>query len=237
MNKETFQILIENLNKRITDCEENLPTSTAQLEALTLKDARNLKNFVHTELETMDRIVMIDLYHVIGMGNLSPQQMMQFTYAMQGYMKFRPTLKSIEGNGLNDLENLPKIPIGAKFRLLKLAPICLQTGEGEVEDDVEEFLGDLHEDILVDTSELPYTVDLKRSICIKKGHLEDFCSDLDVGGTVEGLDKKIRGRLVYLGINWKGYDADGNAHGIVSTVNVYNRLIKILREKYKVSSV
>lgn len=234
MNKKDFTILMDSLQERIDDCQWVMPQNKTQLENLTLREAANLKNFVHTELETMDRIAMVDLYHVIGMGNLSPQQMMKFTYAMREYLAYRPFLKAFEANGFTDLNNLPDFPTGAKFHLLKLGPLTLHLGEETAEEEVEDFFGELHEDILTDSAEAPYTLDCRKGICVKSGHIEDFCMDLGLGGAPGVLERKIKNRSVYLGIDWNGYDAEGNACGTVSTTNVYKRLQKILKEKYKV---
>lgn len=233
MKKETFDILMDNLYNRIASCAVMLPDDDFAIELLSLQRARNLKHFVHKELEIMDRIVMVDLYHVIGMGNLSPQQMMKFIYTMQNYLSYRPILKTIEANGFADLENLPKIPAGTKFTLLKLAPITLHTGSKDAAEETEDFFGDLTEEILTDTAEPPYSLDTKKFLVIRKDHLEDFWGDMGCTGNLDTLDKKIKGHNSYMGVHWSGY-VDGAATGTVTTANVYLKLRKVLKEKYKV---
>lgn len=243
MNKEQFEVLMEHLNKRIDACEKTIPADDKVFESLTISAVRDLKNFVHAELEAMTRIVMVDLYHVIGMGQLSPQQMMKFTFAMQKYLAYRPILKTLEGNGFTDLDNLPKYPEGTKYTLIRLAPITLHAGNKEKATEVDaDTIGTatIGADLasLAEIDEPPYTVSSSKLISVKKDHLEDLWNDLGTGGTLETLENRIRTCGTYLGITWHGFvtQPDGDvALGKITTTNVFIKLRTIQKEKYHVA--
>ena len=73
---------------------------------------------------------MVDLYHIIGMGDLSVPQMMKFIFLMKAYLAYRPNIKSIS-KGFDSMTNLPKIPVKTKFKLLALCDLTLTVGEDE----------------------------------------------------------------------------------------------------------
>ncbi len=75
MEKEKFEKIIRDLEVRVVICERRLEllTSKEDLLALPLKDFIELKNFCQEEQSKMDK-VNTDLYHLIGMGNLTPIQ-------------------------------------------------------------------------------------------------------------------------------------------------------------------
>lgn len=231
MNKGTFNLIIKALDQRITDCSNMLPSSTSELEDFTLKRVQTLKRFVHTELEIMDRIIMIDLYHIIGMGELSPQQMMKFTYKVKEYLSYRSTLKAIEGNEFSDLDDLPKIPVGARFKLLEF-PVTLQIGrEDVIEEETVSSIEESTEKTLDYFSEAPFSLDTKKSIFVKIDRLEDFRKDLGGAGSLATLASKVRNHGTYLGISWLG-TVDDKAIGKVISPKDYLRLKRILKEKY-----
>ena len=63
------------------------------LSKITLAQAADLKNFCIAEETIMTNIVMVDLYHVIGMGNLTPTDD-EVYLSIQEYLEYRPTLLS-----------------------------------------------------------------------------------------------------------------------------------------------
>ena len=151
MKKEQFDIIMNSLETRIALCKTHLDDihTTKDLSAITLARATNLKSFCIAEETVMTNIAMVDLYHVIGMGNLSPTQMMKFIYTIQEYLEYRPTIKSIVKH-LDSIMKLPKIPVKTQYKLQGLGGLILVKGEGFAVD--ESF-----EDTLIST--LPFSLD------------------------------------------------------------------------------
>ena len=113
-----------------------------------MSEATILANFCKEECVLMTKICMVDLYHIIGMGNLSPQQMMKFVYRMRDYLQYRPVIKRI-AEKLVSIYDLPELPVKTKFKLLALCDLCLVHGEGEesseVDDSFEDYLNSVQD--------------------------------------------------------------------------------------------
>ena len=107
--------------------------TTEDVSRLTLASAADLKSFCTAEEELMTKIVMVDLYHIIGMGKLTPPQMMKFTYAIQEYLQYRPTIKAIAKH-LDSIFELPKIPAATQYKLMGLVDLTLCAEAEEVDD-------------------------------------------------------------------------------------------------------
>lgn len=132
MKKEEFDLVISALQERLDNCEKYLGEikTTEDLKNITIGQALELRDFCVAEVEKMTKIVMVDLYHIIGMGDLSVPQMMKFIFMMKAYLAYRPNIKSIS-KGFDSMTNLPKIPVKTKFKLLALCDLTLTAGEGE----------------------------------------------------------------------------------------------------------
>ena len=132
MKKEEFDLVIGALQERLDNCEKYLGEikTTEDLKNITIGQAVELRDFCVAEVEKMTKIVMVDLYHIIGMGDLSVPQMMKFVFMMKAYLAYRPNIKSIS-KGFDSMTNLPKIPVKTKFKLLALCDLTLTVGEGE----------------------------------------------------------------------------------------------------------
>ena len=132
MKKEEFDLVISALQERLNNCEKYLGEikTTEDLKNITIKQALELKDFCVAEVEKMTKIAMVDLYHIIGMGDLSVPQMMKFIFLMKAYLSYRPNIKSIS-RGFDSMTDLPKIPVKTKFKLLALCDLTLTAGEDE----------------------------------------------------------------------------------------------------------
>ena len=132
MKKEEFDLVISALQERLDNCEKYLGEikTTEDLKNITIGQALELKDFCVAEVEKMTKIAMVDLYHIIGMGDLSVPQMMKFVFLMKAYLAYRPNIKSIS-KGFDSMTNLPKIPVKTKFKLLALCDLTLTAGEDE----------------------------------------------------------------------------------------------------------
>lgn len=136
MNVQDFEKIMRGINFRVESCEKYLGAikSTEDLSHLSLADAKVLKEFCVNEEVIMTKIAMVDLYHVIGMANLTPTQMMKFTYRVRDYLQYRPSIKAI-ANHLESIFDLPVIPVTSRFKLLALCNLTLERGEGAVEEE------------------------------------------------------------------------------------------------------
>ena len=132
MKKEEFDLVVSSLQERLDNCEKYLGKikTTEDLKNITIKQALELRDFCVAEVEKMTKIVMVDLYHVIGMGDLSVPQMMKFVFLVKAYLAYRPNIKSIS-KGFDSITELPKIPVKTKFKLIALCDLTLTAGEGE----------------------------------------------------------------------------------------------------------
>jgi hypothetical protein len=211
MEKIEFQSIMDGLAKRIELCELHLGTihTTDDLSKLAITTAADLKHFCIAEEEIMTKIVMVDLYHIIGMGKLLPPQMMKFTYAIQEYLQYRPTIKAI-AKGLDSIFELPKIPVETQYKLMGLGDLTLTSGVGEIVVDaavVEDYkpakgrtLGQSllpfrieGSQIRVDMTQFDFFVTLMTNL---------FKSPL----SVDNFRKKITTKGEYIGIEWTVYD-------------------------------
>ena len=236
MDKQLFSEILSSLEERRDLCQKYLGSvyTTEDLSKLSLAQAAELKKFCVEEQDVMTKICMVDLYHIIGMGNLSPTQMMKFTFTMQDYLSYRPAVKVL-AQKLERIDDLPRIPVKTKFRLLGLGNITLTYGEGEEVDEasVEDYtaLKDKSVPELVD--ELPFTIEGSR-INVDVTKLDLFVQLMsklfNTSLSVDNLKKKINNRGEYLGINWIGmnYEAETNSMCAIGNMSSNNTRQKII---------
>ena len=214
MEKTEFQKIMNALAKRVELCELHLGDikTTDDLSKLTMACAADLKHFCATEEEIMTKIVMVDLYHVIGMGKLLPPQMMKFTYAIQEYLQYRPTIKAI-AKGLDSIFDLPKIPLETQYKLMGLGGSTLTSGFGDLVVDnasVDDYKSSRHTELLpfrlegrqirVDMTQFDFFVTLMTNLFKSPLSADNFRNKLTTGKE-------------YLGIEWTtytGYEAIGH---------------------------
>ena len=197
MKKDRFELIMSTLEGRKSLCYSYLDgiQNTADLSEITLARAAELKKFCIEEENIMTNIVMVDLYHVIGMGDLSPVQMMQFTYSIKEYLEYRPIIKAIVKN-LDSIMNLPKIPVKTQYKLQGLGGITLTKGEGPVVDDST--------DVNM-AANLPFSID-GAIIKVNRDQLDKFTFVLSTitktGYSYENLRQKALALKDYAGIQW-----------------------------------
>jgi hypothetical protein len=227
MNKEQLLTMMSALDIRKDLCKKHLGdiATTADLSKITLAAAADLKNFCIAEETIMTNIVMVDLYHVIGMGNLSPTQMMKFTYSIQEYLEYRPTIKSIVKN-LDSIMSLPKIPVKTQYKLQRLGDVVLTKGEGHI---VDESLGDA----CFDTKDLPFSLD-GRVIKVDLNQLEYFVT---LWATInkskfscDTFRQKCLGLKEYAGIQWTTTTST-EAIGTIKANDMYARAVSYCNKR------
>lgn len=227
MNKEQFSTMMSALDIRKDLCKKHLGdiATTADLSKITLAAAADLKNFCIAEETIMTNIVMVDLYHVIGMGNLSPTQMMKFTYSMQEYLEYRPIIKSIVKN-LDSIMSLPKIPVKTQYKLQRLGDVVLEKGEGPT---VDETTGE----ICFDMKSLPFSLD-GRTIKVDLNQFEYFVT---LWATIQKsklscdtFRQKCLGLKEYAGIQWMTTTST-EAIGTIKANDMYARAVSYCNKR------
>lgn len=224
MEKIEFQKIMDALTKRTELCSMQLDeiVNTDDISCLTIARAANLKSFCISEEEIMTKIAMVDLYHIIGMGDLTPPQMMKFTYAIQKYLQYRPTIKAIAKH-LDSIFELPKIPVATQYRLLGLGDITLTSGVGEIvveEASVEDYQRKPKNGLLpfkvegnqikVDMTQFDFFVTLMTNLTKTPLSIENFRNKLAAHGE-------------YIGIQWTDCNAY-EATGLFKSADMYTRL-------------
>lgn len=138
LKKEDFETIVSTLNTHIEGCASKLDRIKTKdgIEEISIKELKELLAFCKSEYEIQTKILMVDLYHIIGMGNLSAVQLGKLYKLIRMYSSYRPDINTICKWNL-DVFNLPKIPKKTKFRLLGFK-IELVSGR----EDVEEFYED-----------------------------------------------------------------------------------------------
>lgn len=238
MIKSDFELIMDSINDRIAGCSEHLDRvhTTDDIKQLTIQQAINLKQFCVDEEPIMTKIAMVDLYHIIGMGNMTPIQMSSFIYKVKDYLEYRPRIKAIAKN-LDSIFTLPKLPVSTQFRLLGLCDMTLATDfDGEVDDacidDYELVKGCRGAKVQVDYSdELPFklegktiTVDLSRSAKFAKVLTGIFKCPMSESNFLN----KVQLKAQYGGIDWIS-EENGIATGKVVAENNFRKLESYFR--------
>ena len=246
MKKEEFDLVIGALQERLDNCEKYLGEikTTEDLKNITIGQALELRDFCVAEVEKMTKIAMVDLYHIIGMGDLSVPQMMKFVFMMKTYLSYRPNIKSIS-KGFDSMTNLPKIPVKTKFKLLALCDLTLTAGEDEEAFEDNATIDDYtelkkvnvkaDEEVSEKTDKEQITVQgdcfsiVDQTVMVDMGRLSEFHKVLSSLATTTcdftKLIKKIIDHKSYFGIEWIGSENNIAAGKILPSSPLY-KLIK-----------
>ena len=246
MKKEEFDLVISALQERLDNCEKYLGEiqTTEDLKNITIGQALELKDFCVAEVEKMTKIAMVDLYHIIGMGDLSVPQMMKFIFLMKAYLAYRPNIKSIS-KGFDSMTDLPKIPVKTKFKLLALCDLTLTVGEDEdafednatideytelkkvnvkKDEEVSEKTDEVHVDVQSDCFSI-----VDQTVMVDMGRLGEFHKVLSSLATTTcdftKLIRRILDHKSYFGIEWIGSENNIAAGKILPSSPLY-KLIK-----------
>ena len=246
MKKEEFDLVIGALQERLDNCEKYLGEiqTTEDLKNITIRQALELRDFCVAEVEKMTKIAMVDLYHIIGMGDLSVPQMMKFIFLMKVYLAYRPNIKSIS-KGFDSMTDLQKIPVKTKFKLLALCDLTLTVGEDEeaFEDNatIDEYTElkkvnvKADEEVSEKTDEEQITVQsdcfsiADQTVMVDMGRLGEFHKVLSNLATTPcdftKLIRRILDHKSYFGIEWVGAENNIAAGKILPSSPLY-KLIK-----------
>lgn len=232
MDRQDFEKIISTLEERIKYCKSYFETvkTTDDIRQLTIGQAADLKRFCTAEYEVMTTIAMVDLYHLIGMGDFTPPQMLKFTYKIREYLAFRPSIKAIAQH-LDSISSLPTIPVTTKFKLLALGDLTLKSGDGpEDVSDISEYTRLQQNPASIGTQvhrdTLCFTLDDKR-ITIPKDRVVDFVDLLRqlfrTSFSTNNLMQKVRSRLEYSGIKWNEETPEA-LHGVFTSHTAFSKI-------------
>ena len=246
MKKEEFDLVIGALQERLDNCEKYLGEikTTEDLKNITIGQALELRDFCVAEVEKMTKIAMVDLYHIIGMGDLSVPQMMKFVFLIKAYLAYRPNIKSIS-KGFDSITELPKIPVKTKFKLLALCDLTLTVGEDEdaFEDNatvddytvLKQMNAKKDEEVGEKTDKEQITVQsdcfsiVDQTVMVDMGRLGEFYKVLSSLATTPcdftKLIRRILDHKSYFGIEWFGSENNIAAGKILPSSPLY-KLIK-----------
>ena len=205
MNKEIFTKIQSRLEARISKCEFVLwgIETTEDLRKLTIERVQHLQRFCKEEESVMNKFVQSDLYHLIGMGNLTAPQMMKLTYLTKDWLKYRSTIKTIAMN-LDKISQLPGLPAHSSYRLRLWDDIVLSS------------------DVSAPAEGLPYAI-AGNMIQVLPSRLPEFLefwsTKAKVQFFVENFEAKIKAGAEYGGIKWT-VDHLGNYVGVIKQPNV-----------------
>ena len=209
MNKETFDQIQATLEGRIAACQFYLKDieTTDDLKKLTIEDAQRLQRFCRQEEAIQTKIMQCDLYHIIGMGELTPPQMMKFTYLIRDYGKYRGTIKTIAMN-FDKISQLPGLPVTAMYKTHGFNELTLSSGTESLSTTA--------------STELPYAIS-GNLILVLKDNLSKFIafwhqkskSNLSENNFLQ----KASAGAEYGGIRWT-IDNGGNYVGVIKADNV-----------------
>jgi hypothetical protein len=177
MNKEDFAKITSVLEAKVDLLDRTLGpiTEDNSLECLSVKQLNDIVEISAKELTAMTNILMVDTYHIIGMGKLSPTQLSTFTRLLRTYCSYRPDLKAIvKWNG--NIASLPKIPKRTKFKLLEFDLELINGRGGEIEE-ISETVDDYKNKTLVNTPAVTrvgsWDADNNR-VCVPRTDIENF---------------------------------------------------------------
>lgn len=230
MKTTEFQKLMEELTKRVELCKQYLGDihTTDDLSKLAISAAADLKTFCVAEEVIMTKIAMVDLYHIIGMGKLTPPQMMKFVYTTQEYLHYRPAIKAI-AKYLNSIFNLPKIPVATQFKLVGFEGITLTSGTGEPEVDqasVADYAA--AKNSVYGQTALPFHLEGSQ-IVVDMTRFECFAaivkSIYKVPISVDNFRQKIASKEDYLGIKWNVWSSC-EARGHILSLSRVEQFVK-----------
>lgn len=209
MNKELFIKIQANLETRISRCSMYLDSlkTTDDLKKLTIEQAQQLQRFCKSEEAAMTSIMQTDLYHILGMGNLTPPQMMKFTYLIRDYLQYRGTLKTLAFN-FEKISSIPGLPVSAAYRLHNFGDIVLTSGT---------------ENFPASTSlEVPYVIS-GNLIQVLAQNLPTFIAfwskKAKVNFSENNFMQKLNAGVEYGGVRWT-VDNHGNYVGVIKQDNV-----------------
>lgn len=213
MKKELFEIIKTNLENRVKACREHLDhiQTTEDLSNISIKEFIELKSFAKKEQVDMTEIVMVDLYHILGMGELTMPQRNIFLKLINDYTAYRSDIKAL--SVMDNIEKLPKLPSRSSFKLHKLGDITLTSKlRGRcVDEDIEPAVevvevSDYGEAKRIDVTSVVEVGTIRMQgnvITMSREDVPEFLKVLNPSALPEKIFKCAEGRMAYCEIVWE----------------------------------
>ena len=206
MTNDTYKAITESLKAKILDCKTWLKglDSSESYKYITICYAQNLKKWAAAELEDMTTLLMVDLYHIIGLGNMTAVQQTSFLKLLKEYMAFRPQLKRIVGH-LETINDMPPEITSVQYTLKVLGKgKVLGTGEEElagITDYGKDSGFELDESITAPIYSL-----IGKDVFLNEADVANFCKYSRMLGGSEAVEAKMLAKMKnhgkYWGIRW-----------------------------------
>lgn len=208
MTKELFIKIQAALEAHISSCQLYLSgiNTTDDLKKLTLGQAQELQRFCKAEESAMTKFAQGDLYHLIGMGELTPPQMMKLTYLTKDWLQYRSTIKTLAFN-FEQIAKLPGLPVSSAYKL-KLTDLVLTSGTETLKQQT--------------SGSLPYAVsgNMIQVLAEDLPRFLTFWSEkAKVQFSANNFEQKLKAGVEYGGVRWT-IDSTGNYVGIIKQDNV-----------------
>ena len=164
MEKLLFKNILSIVNENIDECKKYLDKvkTTEDLKNLTINQLMELRTICRKQQSRMDSVLRYELYHLIGMGQLTVIQQTQFLSLIKKWTTYRGDIKTIASN-LSTIDSLPSLPTESTYdcRVLKVK----LTSKGRVVNDFTQEL--LIDDIEDDVSDIDVdsTEDMLEAVC------------------------------------------------------------------------
>lgn len=221
MHAELFTKIIDTLENRRSLCEQHLKgiNNTDDLRLLTVEQAQTIQAFCKAEEALMTKFVQVDLYHIIGMGNLSPTQMMKFTYLVHDYLQYRSLIKTLAFN-FDKISVIPNISATAAYKTHTFAGVVLRTGKAEDTIPTTERTEE--------TKKFPYEIK-DNVVFVPKNNATKFIAIwrklTKANFLLDNFMQKALVGALYGGILWQ-VDAEGNFIGTFETPGTFESLVE-----------
>ena len=229
MTEIKFNKIMSGLQQRIDTCAVNTLGVTCRDDILKLsvEDAIHLASFCKAEVNRQFKIVSIDMYHLVGMSDLTPPQMSKLVYKIREYLQYRPLLKALAAN-LNDLQSIPHIPTGCKYEL-SFTDVLLSTCPQ-----------DTTTPVFIDSPDgNPFCFDIDTSgyfIRVHAGRIPEFTSELKKVLKLSSLKESTVVRRMqehscdpYCGIRWDYTGGDPDYYiGTLTTTDIRAQVLKYM---------
>ena len=186
MEKSLFKNILSIVNENIDECKKYLDKvkTTEDLKNLTINQLIELRTICRKQQSRMDSVLRCELYHLIGMGQLTIIQQTQLLSLIKKWTTYRGDIKTITSN-LTTIDSLPSLPTESTYDC-KVLKVKL-TSKGRVANDfTQELL--LEEPTLdeadSDTLVIPTNItnvsrsDKLKAVCHKNGIEIEYLPDI-----------------------------------------------------------
>ena len=127
MEEKLFYKVTDKLNDLISSSEAHVIRSKEEFDNLSLKQLRTRIENAKKIISDMDIIMQVEMYHILGMGDLTMSQQSIFISKIKKLCSYRSYLKAIAGY---QIQSTPTIPEKSNYNC-KVLGINLSKNIGE----------------------------------------------------------------------------------------------------------